>query len=104
MRATAACIACARSLRPRATAEAASAHRLPPGQGMGQCAAVDVLQLAPERHAVGDAARADAAPRCQLAEEMRRRLAFDGRVGGEDQLAHLTLGEDGFELAHAELL
>src|SRR3977135_54530 len=78
--------------------------RLAPGERVRQRAAVDVLELAPARHAVGDAAGADAAPRGELAEEMGRRLALDRGVGGEDQLAHPTLCQDRLELAHAELL
>src|SRR5207244_9346429 len=80
------------------------AHRLPPGERMRERAPVDVLELAADRHPVGDAAGADAAPQGELAQEMRGGLALDGRVGGENELAHLPFGENRFELAYAELL
>src|SRR5205814_9471394 len=101
------CAACAplRELPAAAPpARGALTDRLPPGERVRERAAVAVLELAPDRHAVGDASGADAAPRGQLTEEMGRRLALDRGVGGQDQLAHPALRQDRLELAHAELL
>src|SRR6202035_1173638 len=87
----------------RAAAPALTA-RLAPGERVRQRSAVDVLELAPDRHAVGDAAGADAAPHGELAQEMGRRLALDRGVRGQDQLTHATLFQNCLELAPAELL
>src|SRR5580658_3793897 len=107
-KATGGCAAGARSSQRRAVRSAApdggaSADGLTPGEGMRECAAVYVLELPAHRHAVRDAAGAHGAPRGELTQVMRGRLALHRRVGCEDQLAHLTLGEYRLELTHTEL-
>src|SRR5690606_1071628 len=61
----------------------------PATEGMGQRAAVDIFQLAAQRHAVGDTA--DSHARCPhlLGDVKRGGFALDGGVGGQDDLAHL---------------
>src|SRR5580700_8384498 len=113
-RATGGCGGCTRSCAPGARAEGrprapqarggAGSQRLPAGECMRQRAAVDVLELSAHRHAVGDAAGTDRAACGQLTQKVRRRLALDSGVGGEDQLVHAALGEYRLELADAELL
>src|SRR5215212_1718208 len=71
---------------------------------MRERAAIDVFQLAAHGNAVCDAARADIAPRGELAQEMRGGLAFDCGIGGEDQLLDLAFLQQPFELAYPELL
>ena len=66
---------------------------------MRQRPTIHVFQLATNRHAVGDARRADAALARDIAEEMRRRLAFHGRIRRENQLLHAALVQDALELA-----
>ena len=81
-RATAGCGACARNSARRAGRKRAALkplQRLAAGQRVRQRAAIDVLEFPAHRHAVRDAARADAALRGQLAQEVRGRLALDGR-------------------------
>src|SRR4051794_1143495 len=71
---------------------------------MGQRAAVHILELTTDGHAVRDAARADAALHSEIAEEMRSGLAFHRRIRGKNELAHLAFVENALELAHAELI
>src|SRR5580704_736289 len=53
-------------------------ERLASGERVRQRAAIDVLELPAHRHPVGDAARADAAARGELAQVVGGRLALDG--------------------------
>ena len=57
---------------------------------MRQGAAVDVFQFAAQRHAVREPAGQHAGLARQLRQVVRGRLAFDGRIGGDDQLLHLA--------------
>src|SRR6516225_4908913 len=103
-RATAGCAGCTSSSPPPAAAGEPGLERLPSRERVRERAAVDVLELSAERDAVGDAARAHAAPRGELTQVVRGRLALDRRVGGDDQLAHDALGEYRLEVPRAELL
>src|SRR6185312_1467067 len=93
--------------RPRTEAAAivgGSDDRLTSGERVGQGAAVDILELAADRHAVRDPAGAQAAAGGELREKVRGGLAFDRWIGGENQLAHRALLENRLELADPELL
>src|SRR5688500_20009058 len=54
-------------------------------------AAVDVFEFATERDAVREPARAHTGMARQLREVLGRRLALDGRIGGDDQLLHVAV-------------
>src|ERR1700689_1290840 len=115
-RATAGCAGCARS-SPRHAARNGraermtaspcgallSADRLAAGECVRERAAIDVLELPADRHAVSDAAGSNRAARRQLAQVMGSRLALDGRVGGKNQLVHAAFGEYGVEFPDTEL-
>src|SRR5678816_759072 len=73
-------------------------------QCVGERAAVDVLELAPDGDPVCDPARLDLARRGALTQEMRGGLAFNRRVGRQDDLADLARIEQRLELARANLL
>src|SRR6185295_8177887 len=89
--------------RVRASGDPEDSDRMAAGERVRQRAAVDVLELAADRHAVRDAARLDLARRGALTEEMRRGLTLDRRIGGEDDLAHLARIQQRFEFAGADL-
>ena len=71
---------------------------------MRQSAAVDELEFAAERHSMCKPRCPDASLACDLPEQMRGRFAFDGRVRGDDQLAHFTFGEPRGEQIQPEFL
>src|SRR5687767_15352840 len=66
--------------------------------------AVDELELAAERHAVGEPRRADAGLARELADVLRGRLALDGRIRRDDELADLAFREARREQVEPELL
>src|SRR5690606_6073383 len=66
-------------------------------------AAVDVLELAADGDAVRDAARFDFVAGRDLGNDMRRRIAFDGRVRRENRFGHFAFSEQRFELREPEL-
>ena len=70
---------------------------------MGERTAVDIFELASDRHTVRDAARADIAPGGALAEKMRGGLALHRRIRREDHLVHFTGIEQRFEFARTDL-
>src|ERR1700691_6125934 len=70
---------------------------------MRQGPAVDGLELPADRHSVRDARRFDARAQRDLAQIMRGGLAFDRRIGGENDLAHFGLRQQSFELLQPEL-
>ncbi len=71
---------------------------------MRERAAVDEFEFAAERHAMRETRRAHARPARDLGEQMRGRLAFDGGVRRDDQLAYLAFGESGGEQVESEFL
>jgi len=87
-----------------ATLTFVASQRLSAGERVGKRAAIDVLELATERYTVSYTARTHATPRRDLTQIVGGRFAFDGRVGGEDELPYLAFTENRFELPHAELL
>src|SRR5690606_18998543 len=82
---------------PRSVHFAARAERVRQG------AAVDVLQFATQRHAVGEAAGPDRVLARDLRQVVRGRLALDGGIGGDDQFAHLALGQALGQAVEADL-
>ena len=64
------------------------ANGLPPRQCVGERTAVHILELAADRHAVGDTAGANASTGCQFAEKVGSGLPFDRRVCRENDFAH----------------
>src|SRR5204862_5166877 len=72
-------------------------------QRMGERTAIDVFELTTDRHAMRDAARPDVSLRRAFSEEMRSRLAFHGRIRGENHLVHFTGIEQRFEFTGADL-
>src|SRR5688500_7231833 len=68
-------------------------HLVAAAKGVRQGSAVDVLQLSTQRQSVRQPARTYAMLACQLRQVVRRRLAFHGRIGGDDQLLHLAFGQ-----------
>src|SRR5690606_13876960 len=79
-------------------------QRLPASQRMRERAAVDVLELATDRHTVRNPARFDLATRGDLGNDVRGRVALDRRVRREDRLLHTAFREQGVELREAELV
>jgi len=71
---------------------------------MRQRAAIDVLQLPTNGHAVGDPAGTNASLGGELAKKMGGCLTFNGRIGRKDQLPYDPLVENGFQLTNTELL
>src|SRR6476469_1229659 len=69
---------------------------------MRQRAAVDVFEFAAERYAMRETTRPHAVLARELREVMRGRLAFDGRVGGDDQFLHFTFAQARVETVEAE--
>ena len=67
-------------------------ERPPLAQRLRQRPAVDVLELAADRHAAREAAHLEAAGGQQLADVMRGRLALVGEVGREHDLLHHAVG------------
>ena len=59
-------------------------------EGMRQCAAIDIFQLAAQRYAMRQPARPHLVLPRELRQVMRCGFAFDGGVGGDDQLLHLA--------------
>ena len=82
----------------------ASTDRLPARERVGERAAVDVLELAADRHAVRDARRAQAERRRDLGQEMRRGLALDRGIGREDHFPDLAFAEQPLERVDADLV
>ncbi len=68
-------------------------HRLATAEGMCQCAAIDILQLAAQRHAVREARGSRAARTRQLCQVVRGRLAFHRGTGGNDNPWIFALGQ-----------
>ena len=71
---------------------------------MRESAAVNVLELAPDRYSVGDPACLDLARRRALAQEMSGGLAFDRGIGDQDDFTHLARIEHRLEHTRANLL
>src|SRR5690606_12662972 len=71
---------------------------------MRQRAAVDEFEFAAERNAVREPARTHARRTCQAREQVRGRLAFDGRVGRDDEFADFTFAEARGQEIEAEFL
>src|SRR5688572_21268862 len=78
--------------------------RMPSRQCVGERAAVDVLQFATDWHTVCDAARLYLARRRAVAQEVRGGLAFNRRIGRQDDFADLARIEQRLELARSDLL
>src|SRR5688572_1720434 len=74
---------------PRIAGAVLRRHLAATAERMCQRAAVHVFQLATQRHAVRKPARRDALLARELRQVVRGRLAFDGRVGGDDQFPYL---------------
>ena len=70
---------------------------------MRQCAAVDVFEFAANGYSVCNARHLEAPSQCQLAEIVRRRLAFHGWIGGQDHFANFAKPEQMLEGVHATL-
>src|SRR3954469_10111547 len=83
--------------------EYASALRDTPRKRMRQRAAVHVLELPADGHAVRDTARCDPARRRAFAQEVRGGFAFYRGIRGEDHFSHFARIEECLELARADL-
>ena len=70
---------------------------------MRQRTPINIFELTADRHTMGDARRPNPARLRDLGQKVRRRLALDGRVGGENHFLNYTGIEQPFELADAEL-
>jgi len=77
---------------------------LPAAECMRQRSAIDEFEFAAERHAMREPRRAHSGLARYLREQMRRRLAFDGGIRGNDQLAHFAFAEPRGEKIQAEFL
>src|SRR5690606_28831682 len=62
-------------------------------QRRGDGALVEIVELAADRHAVRQPRDARAEAGKLVGDVMRRRLALDGRVDGEDHLLHIAFGD-----------
>src|SRR5690348_14421603 len=71
---------------------------------MRERTAIDVFELAADRDAVREPARAYARHARDLREHVRGRLAFHGRIGRDDELLHFAFGQALRERVEAELL
>ena len=60
---------------------------------MGQRTAVNILELATQRHPVRNSRRLDIVLRRQVGQVMSRGIALHRRVGGNDHLVNLLLSE-----------
>ena len=76
---------------------------MPASQRVRECTAVNVLKLTTHRDTVSNATRFYSAPPRQLCDEMRSRIAFNGWVGGKNQLAHLTELQDRLQRRNTQL-
>src|SRR5690606_12688743 len=80
-----------------------SLHLAARSERMRQRAAVDVLQFAAQRHAVGQPAGPDRMLARDLRQGVGGGLALDGRIGGDDQFLHFALAEAVGEPVQADL-
>ena len=71
---------------------------------MRKCAAIDEFQLAAKRYAMRKTTGTHLMLARDLAEVMRSGFAFHGRIGGDDQLAHIALGQSPSQHVETEFL
>src|SRR5690606_28681579 len=70
-----------------------SGHLAARAERMRQRAAVDVFELAAQRHAMRQPAGLDLVLARELRQVVRGGFALDGGIGGDDQLAHFALAQ-----------
>ena len=90
----------------RSDSDAAISHLypLPARERVREGAGVDVFEFTAERDTVGDARGFDLVFRRHLGNIMGRGLAFDGRIGGQNQLLDITGGQPALEQIQPELI
>ena len=70
---------------------------------MRKRAAIDILQLTTNGHSMRDTAGTNSSLVRELAEKMRGRFPFHGRIGRKNQLPHESFIEDRFQVTDAKL-
>src|SRR6059058_5398734 len=79
-------------------------QRPPLAQGLRQSSAVDILELAPDRHAPRKARHREAARPEKLADVMRGGLAFVGEIRRQHHFLHRPIGGAPQQSVEADLL
>ena len=75
---------------------------MPPGERVRERSAIHIFELTAHWHAVRDATGGNPVMARELQQEVRGRLPFDSRIGGQNHFAQLPALEDRLELRRAK--
>jgi hypothetical protein len=73
-------------------------------KGMRQCCTIHIFQLPAHGNPLGDSGRFYLSGLCHIVNVLRRRISLDSRIGSQDNLFDLALGETLSQMIESDLL